>query len=78
MFAVGVVYQHHREFQRVILIHGLQADNSGGGLLAAAQHLRDKLGVLVVNEVYQVAAVVDYYVGASFDDLRNVAGVLLV
>ena len=78
VFAVGVVYQHHREFQRVILIHGLQADNSGGGLLAAAQHLRDKLGVLVVNEVYQVAAVVDYYVGASLDDLRNVAVVLLV
>ena len=64
MLALRVVDADHGEGQISRPVHGLQADDAGGGLLTAAQDVRDQIAHLGVHHVHQIAAVVDDDVGA--------------
>ena len=78
MLAVRVVYHDHGELQLVLLCHRSQADNAGGRLLAAADHVFQTVAHGGVQHVYQVAAVVDDNVAVVLQNLRDVAVVLLL
>ena len=77
MLALGVVDQHHGDGELVLAVETLEAEDSGGGLFAAADHLRDELREIRVQGVDEVASVIDDDVGAGGDDFPAVAFVLL-
>ena len=77
ILAFCVVYKHHREFQLTFLVHCDKSDYAGGGFLTAADNVRDKLRILVVDKVYKVSAIVDYNVRTYLYDLGNVLVILL-
>ncbi len=58
--------QNHGELQFVLLSHGDKADNARGGLFTTADDIGNFFGVLVMDKVHKVAAVVDDDVGARF------------
>ena len=78
MFAVGVVHQHHRERKLAGRIHGLEPQDAGGGLLAAADHVRKQLRELLVQGGHQVSAVVDDDIRADFQHPADVLEVFLL
>ena len=75
MLAVRVVHEHHREPEDAGAVHRLEAQDAGGRLLAAADHVRDQLRELLVHQRHQVTAIVDDDVRAH---LQHAAEVLLV
>ena len=75
MLAVCIIDEHHREFQRAGSRHCSEAQDAGRGLLAAADDIRQELGVFLMNERDQIAAVVDDEMRFCFD---HTAGVLLI
>ena len=77
MLAVGFVDHDHREAQLARAIHCLQAVDTGRCLLAAADDLRDEVGILRVHEVDQVAAVINNNIGRGFKHRAQAAFVFL-
>ena len=75
MLAVCVVHQYHWEFQLSCLIHRQQAQDTGGGFLTAANDIFDFLRILGVQQIYQIAAVINDDVGTN---LYYTADMLLV
>ena len=71
MLAVGVVDQHHREFQLAGLVHRLEPQDSCGGLLASAYDIGYQLPVLGMNHIHKVAAIVNDDVRTGRDDLAD-------
>ena len=67
VLAVRVVDEHHRKTQFPGAVHRQQAQYTGRRLLAAADDLRDKLRILRVHPVDEIAAVVDNDVGRRFE-----------
>ena len=63
VLAVGLVDHDHGEAKAPLPSHGAQPVDAGGGLLAAAQHIGDQLGIPGVHQVHQIAPVVDDDVG---------------
>ena len=76
MLAVCVVYQHHGELQLARCVHGLQAQDTGGGFLAAANNIGDKLREFVMQGGYQVSPVVNDNVGAHLQHTADVFEIL--
>ena len=77
MLAVRVVHEHHRELQGAGAVHRLEAQDAGGRLLAAADHVRDQVRELLVHQRHQVAAIVDDDVRAHFQHAAEVRFVLV-
>ena len=77
VLAVGFVDHDHREAQLARAIHCLQAVDTGRCLLAAADDLRDEVGILRVHEVDQVAAVINNNIGRGFKHRAQAAFVFL-
>ena len=77
MLAVCVIYKHHRELELFSLIHSYKADNSRCGFFTAADNIRDKVGIFVVDKVYKVAAVIDDDIGSDLDNLRRMCVIFL-
>ena len=77
VLAVGLVDHHHREAQLPGLVHGPQAVDAGGGLLAAADHAGDQAAVFGVHEVDEIAPVVDDDVGAVLEDAAEAVLIFL-
>ena len=67
VLAVRVVDEHHRKAQLPGAIHRQQAQYTSRRLLAAADDLRDKLRILRMHPVHEIAAVVDNNVGGRFE-----------
>ena len=65
MLAVGIVDQHHGEHQPVLAVEGAQAEDSGGGLLAASYHSRKQFWIVLVDHRNKVSPIVDDDVGAD-------------
>ena len=59
VLAVGVVDQNHREAQRPLRRHRLQADDAGRRLFASAEDVLQLFGQLLVQHAHQIASVVD-------------------
>ncbi len=57
-----VVHVHRGDLQRAVLQHFLQPQHAGGGLLGDAVHVREQLGVALVQDAGEVAAVVEDHV----------------
>ena len=64
MLAVSIVDKHHRETQSLGVIELHQAEDTGGGFLAASDHIGNEVCIFSVHEVYKIAAVID-------DDMRS-------
>ena len=62
MLAVGVVDAEHGEIQLARGRAAAQADDARGGFLAAAAQVLGPFGVLLVQNVHHVAAVVDNHI----------------
>ena len=77
MLALGVVDQDHRYTEPVLTVETLQAQDAGGSLLAAADDVGNELRELRMQDVDEVAAVIDNDVRAGLDDLPAVAPILL-
>ena len=72
MFAVCVVHQHHGEAELSGGVHGLQAQDAGGGFLAAADDPGNQPGILLVDEGDKVSSIVDDDIGAGLQDLPDI------
>ena len=68
---------HHRELQGTGAVHRLEAQDAGGRLLAAADHVRDQVRELLVHQRHQVSPIVDDDVRAHFQHAAEVRLVLL-
>ena len=77
VLAVRIVDKHHRKTQLPGAVHRQQAQDASRRLLAAADDLRDKLRVLRVHPMDEIAAVVDDDVGCRFEHGVDRALVLL-
>ena len=77
VLAVRVVHEHHRELQGTGAVHRLEAQDAGGRLLAAADHVRDQVRELLVHQRHQVSPIVDDDVRAHFQHAAEVRLVLL-
>ena len=77
VLAVCVIYQHHREFKLTRFVHRDKSDYTCGGFLTAADNIRYKLGIFVVDKVYKVASVINYDIGCGFDNLAGVTVIFL-
>ena len=72
IFALSVVHGNHRETKLTVIFHGFEAYNSRSCLLTAADNAACEVRGFVVNGVYEIAAVIDYHVGAAFEDFFDV------
>ena len=77
MLAVGVVDLDHREAELALAVHGRQTDDAGGGLLTAADDILQLVLQLGMQQVHQVAAVVDDDVGMVRERFLQVGVILL-
>ncbi|VVB64250.1 Uncharacterised protein [uncultured archaeon] len=75
---LGVIYGYYGIEKGVVRSHGPQADDSGRRLLAAAEHLRSKLRLLLVDDGDGVCSVVQGDVGLDFQGLFDAVVVLLL
>ena len=75
---LGVVDSYYRIEQRFILGHGPQAQDSGGGLLAAAEHLESKLRMLLVDDCDGVGSIVQTDIGFELQSLLDAVVVLFI
>ena len=73
VLGLGVVHRHHGTGQAALPLPGLQPQDAGGGLLAAAQEAVPILRAVPADEVYQVSPVVDEDVGTAFQRLPQEA-----
>ena len=76
MLAVGIVHEHHREFELLRLVHGLKPENTGRGLFASAYDIGNQLSIFGMYHVYEVTAVVNDDVRAYFNDFPYPAEIL--
>ena len=60
MLAVGIVHLYLWELQLSFVCQGDQANNAGGGFLAAADHMFDLFRIFCVECIDQIAAIVEY------------------
>ena len=77
VLGLGVVHGHHGAGQDAVLLAGLQAEDAGGGLLAAADEVAGVLFTLAAQQVDEVPAVVNDDVGAALERLDEVHFILL-
>ena len=73
ILGVGVVHRDHGVAQHPVHGHGLQADNPGGGLFAAAPDARDEFLALGMDGEDQVGPVVHTDLGFEIQSLVDVA-----
>jgi hypothetical protein len=78
MLAVGIVNVNHGVVKQTLRLARLEAVNTRGGLLAAANETRAKSALLTVNKLCEVAAVVNHKVGHAGKRVHKVLFVLLV
>ena len=77
VLAGGVVHKHHREPQPPLPVHRLEAENSGRGLLAATDDIRDELRITLVDHRDEVSAVIYDDVRAALDDSPDAVFIFL-
>ncbi len=75
---LGVVDGDDRIEQSIVLGHGPQAHDTGGGLLAAAEHLRGQLRLLLVDDGDGIGSVVQTDVGLKVQGFLDAVVVLLL
>ena len=78
MLGQGIVDRHHRERQRTIGGHGAQPDNTGGGLLGAAQNAAEQFAAVPVEFAHQIGAIIHGELGPVIEGTVEMAVVLVV
>ena len=73
----GVVDSHHREEQFALSRHCTQADDAGGGLFGAADHVAQQVAACGVEHGNQVHAIVHGDVGLDVEHAVHVRIVLI-
>ena len=77
MLAGGVVHEHHRESQPPFTVHRLKAEDSGRGLLAAADDVRNQFWIVLVDHRDKVSPIVNDDVRATLDDTPDAVLIFL-
>ena len=77
MLAGGVVHKHHRESQPPFTVHRLQTEDSGRGLLAPADDIRDQLRIVLVDHSHKISPIIDDDVRAALDDTPDAVLIFL-
>ena len=77
VLGLGVVHRHHGAGQDARLLPGLQPEDAGGGLLAAADEAVGIVLALAPQQVDQVPAVVNDDVGAALEGFGQVVLIFL-
>src|SRR5208283_1278943 len=78
VLGVGVIDGDDGELQHAFLGHGAQADDAGGGFFGPANHVRQRVGALGVQDSDQVGAVVHGDVRLVIDGGEDVVVVRVV
>ena len=78
MFAVGIVYSHHREPENPFFFHGFKPYYTGSCLFASSPCFFHKIGSFFMKETYQISTVIYDYVRLIFKAHFNMPVIFLL